>query len=369
MALLNELQYLIALTYVKHIGHVSIRNLISYCGSAEKIFNTSKEKLMKVPGIDSVRADAIKSFSDFQSAIREYEYLQKHNLSIISYYNSLYPIRLKNINESPPILYFKGQPETLQKAKTIALVGTRKATPYGKQMVSKLIEGLAVHKPVIISGLAYGIDTMAHKAAMEHGLDTIAVLAHGLNTIYPSANKPLAEKIIHQGGLCTSYRTDQDTMPEYFAERNRLIAALSDAVIIVESAETGGALITAQHAIEYNKDVFAVPGRAGDIYSEGCNALIKSNMAALIESADDLTKSLRWDAEGQSKSRQRSLFIQLSEQEQVLFDFIKSNPDAHIDTITMNIDLAPSKIANLLLELEINGVVLALPGKRFRVYT
>lgn len=368
MSAANELLYLIALTQVKQIGPVSLRNLISYCGSAEKVFSSSKHKLLQVPGIDEGRAEAIRAFNDFTAAEQEVAFIQKHHIRALAFYDSSYPLRLKHINDAPAILYYRGI-DVYNSPKTIGIVGTRKATAYGRMMVEKIISGLAPYQPTIISGLAYGIDIMAHKTALEHKLNTIAVLAYGLNTIYPSSHKSVAEKMVQQGGLITEYRTDQKMQPEYFADRNKIIAAMSDAVIVVESAVTGGALITAQYAAEYNRDVFAVPGRSGDDYSAGCNALIKNNKATLLERAEDLISALRWDAELQTKQKQRQLFVELNESEQTLFDYLKSHPDAHMDDITMNVNLQASKVAGTLLDLELKGIVLALPGKRYRAVT
>jgi DNA processing protein len=236
-------------------------------------------------------------------------------------------------------------------------------------MVEKIIHGLTPYKPTIISGLAYGIDIMAHRTALECKLDTIAVLAHGLHTIYPTTHRSTADKIIKQGGLITEYHTNQKMQPEFFADRNKIIAALCDAVIVVESATKGGALITAQYATEYNRDVFAVPGRANDEWSAGCNALIKNNKAALIDSAEDIISTLRWDAANESGAQQRKLFVELNEAEQQVFDYLKANQDADIDTLTMHLNMQASKLAGLLLEMEIKGVLMALPGKRYRAVT
>lgn len=368
MSASNDLLYLIALTQVKQIGPVSIRNLIGYCGSAQQVFAASKHKLLQVPGIDEVRAEAIKTFDNYNAAEKELSFIQKHNIQALAFYDATYPLRLKQLNDAPALLYFRGT-AVCNAPKTIGIVGTRKATAYGKMMVEKIISDIAHYEPTIVSGLAYGIDIIAHKAALEHNLNTIGVLAYGLNTIYPSVHRSVAEKMIQKGGLITEYRTEQKMQPEYFADRNKIIAAMCDAVIVVESAVSGGALITAQYAAEYNRDVFAVPGRSGDEYSAGCNALIKNNKASLLESANDLVTYLRWDVEHDIKQKQRQLFVELDENEQELFNFLKLNPDAHVDVITMSMNKQASKVAGMLLELEIKGVVLALPGKRYRAVT
>ncbi len=361
----TELLSLIALTQIKLIGPVSIRNLISYCGSASNVFQAGKNKLLQVPGIDEIRSQLILSSKDFSSAKKELEFIEHNHIECIPYYASSYPQRLSNINDAPAMLYYKGT-SVLNNTKCIGIVGTRKATAYGKLMVEKLIEGIAPYSPIIISGLAYGIDIMAHKAALHHGLNTVAVLGYGLNTIYPGSNKSTADKMLNHGGLITEYRTDQGMQPEYFADRNKIIAGLCDAVIVIESAEKGGALITAQYAADYNRDVFAVPGRSGDQLSEGCNNLIKNNKAALIDDPYDLIKVMSWDVELDNKSRQRLLLFDLSEQEQMVFDFLKTNVDCHIDTITTQNNMPHSRVASVLLELEIKGAVMALPGKRYK---
>jgi DNA processing protein len=364
----NELLSLIALTQIKLIGPVSIRNLISYCGSASAVFKAGKHKLQMVPGIDEIKSQLILSTKDHSAAQKELQFIQRNGIECIPFYDSAYPQRLTNINDAPALLYYKGK-NVLNNTRSIAIVGTRKATAYGKLMVEKLIEGIASYEPLIISGLAYGIDIMAHKSALQHNLSTVAVLGYGLNTIYPNMHQSTADKMLHQGGLVTEYRSDQGMQPEFFADRNKIIAALSDAIIVVESAEKGGALITAKYAADYNRDVFAFPGRSGDQYSEGCNNLIKNNKAALIDNANDLIKAMRWDIETESKTRQRLLLFDLSDQEQMIFDFLKTNSDSHIDTITTQTNLPHSKVAGVLLDLEIKGAIIALPGKRFKAVT
>lgn len=366
----RDLKALLYLTKIKLIGPVSIRNLISYCGSAQQVLNSGKNKLMQVPGINEERAELIiQNRNQLDKSVdQEMEFIFKHNIHCLPYYDELYPYRLKNIHDAPALLFFKGQ-ACYNQPRCIAVVGTRKATPYGKQFVESLIQDLKLYDPVIVSGLAYGIDIIAHRQAIEHNLNTIAVLGYGLHTVYPASHQSVADKMQNRGGLITEYRTDQKMQPEFFADRNKIIAGLCDAIIVVESAVKGGALITAQYAVDYNRDVFAVPGRVGDSYSEGCNDLIKSNKAALIDRAEDLIKALRWDTDLQKGSTQRRMLFDLNEQEQILFDYLKEYEDAHVDQIAIHTKMTASKVAGILLELELKGAVLALPGKRYRAIT
>jgi DNA processing protein len=265
------------------------------------------------------------------------------------------------------MLYYKGTSD-LNAPKVIAMVGTRKATEYGRDICRKIIEGLVEQNVLIVSGLAYGIDTWSHKAALDNKLDTVGVLGHGLDRIYPFANRALAEKMTGSGGLLCEYMSN--TMPdrENFPMRNRIIAGISDAVIVVEAGASGGALITAEIANSYNRDVFAVPGRLGDPHSEGCNKLIKINKAALIQSAKDISYLLNWsDEKDQKKVVQRQLFLDLSPDEELIVNTLREKGDMEIDTLLLETLLMPAKAASVLLNLEFEGVIRCLPGKVYRL--
>ncbi|MCY7361401.1 MAG: DNA-processing protein DprA, partial [Ignavibacteria bacterium] len=244
---MNDPIYRIALTLIPNIGDVLIRNLISYCGSEEKIFKAGKEKLLKIPGVGEVIAQSIKSFDDFKRAEEELKFVEKHNIQMLFFTDANYPARLKQYNDSPVLLYYKGTTDLNFKT-GVAIVGTRNATDYGKSVTEKLVQELAPYKPVIISGLAYGIDIHAHRDALNNKLETIAVLGHGLHTIYPAQHRSAAQKIVEQGGLLTEFMSSSSFDKENFPKRNRIVAALCDCLVIVESGIKGGALITAHLA-------------------------------------------------------------------------------------------------------------------------
>ena len=263
-------------------------------------------------------------------------------------------------------MFYKGNAD-LNKEKIVAVIGTRNATDYGKQQTEKLMAGLAAENILIVSGLAYGIDVCAHRAALTNKLDTVAVLGHGLDDLYPGLNKGTADKMIHQGGLLTEFLSKTNADRENFPKRNRIVAGMSDAVIVVESKRTGGALITAEIAHTYNRDVFAFPGEAEAEFSAGCNMLIKRNKAALIENAADLLYAMGWEQTDtkKNKSKQFILPINLTEDETMLISLIKDAPSIHIDEICAKLQLTPGKASGLLLQLEFSNLIKSLPGKLY----
>jgi DNA processing protein len=274
---------------------------------------------------------------------------------------------LKQCHDSPLMLYYKGTAD-LNAPKIVAMVGTRKATEYGRDMCRKIVEGLIEHNVLIVSGLAYGIDTWSHKAALDNKLETVGVLGHGLDRIYPFANRSLAEKMTETGGLLCEYMSNTTPDRENFPMRNRIIAGISDAVVVIEAGITGGALITAEIANSYNRDVFAVPGRIVDQHSEGCNKLIKINKAALIQSANDISYLLNWDqVKVPTKNIQRQLFINLSPDEELIVNTLKEKGDLDIDTLLIETTMLPAKAASVLLNMEFEGIIRCLPGKVYRL--
>jgi DNA processing protein len=357
----------IALTMIEGVGDVLARQLISYCGDVDAIFREKKRNLEKIPDIGPKTAASIAGFRNFARAEKELEFILKHHIEMYFYLDEDYPARLKNCYDAPLLLYYKGT-ASLNHNRMVAIVGTRKATDYGREFTNKLVEELSLMKAFVISGLAYGIDITAHKAALNSGIETIGVMAHGLDRIYPQVHKPVARKMTEHGGLLTEHISGADPDKENFPKRNRIIAGLCDAVIVVEAAKKGGALITADLANSYNRDVFALPGRIHDQYSEGCNMLIKSNRAALIQSAADIRYIMGWDDEKQTNSvKQRELFIELSADEKMLVSFIAEQKKAAIDAIVIHSGMLPSKVAGLLLNLEFSGVIKCLPGKVFQI--
>jgi len=362
------LLYEISLTLIDGIGDVLAKNLVSYCGSAESVFKESKRKLEKIPGIGEKTALSISSFSDFQRAEEEIRFIEKNQIIPLFYTHPDYPKRLKNCMDAPVMLYYKGTAD-LNSQRMVAIVGTRSATDYGKDFTLKLISDLKNLNVCIVSGLAYGIDVSAHKAALKNEMATIGVLGHGLDRIYPPVHNSIAEKMLTSGGLLTEYISETNPDKENFPARNRIVAGISDAVVVIEAASTGGALITAEIANIYNRDVFALPGKIGDNYSEGCNHLIKKNKAALIESAKDIEYIMGWEEKRDSKIpvRQSSLFIELDEEEKNLVALLSTKGRLDIDSICNNSSLPVSRVSSTLLNLEFKGVLKSLPGKIFEL--
>ncbi|MBK6483036.1 MAG: DNA-protecting protein DprA [Chitinophagaceae bacterium] len=361
----DHLLYKIALTLIPGIGDVLARNLVSYCGSVERIFKSKKSELLRVPGIDAVRAAAVLSFRSFKQAEEEIAFIEKNKINPLFYLDQDYPARLKSIADSPILLYSKGN-VLLNGGRMVAIVGTRHATIYGKTITETLIEDLKAYDVTIISGLAYGIDICAHRAAVEAGIPTIGVLGHGLNRLYPAQHRSTAVKMLEQGGLITEFKSTDPFDRENFPKRNRIVAGLCDATIVIESAVKGGALITAEIANSYNRDVFAVPGKVGDIYSEGCNYFIKSNKANLVECANDIAYLSGWIDRRTNRTRQKEIFVALDEPEKQLVAMLNTSP-MHIDEIARTSNLFGSRLASILLGLEFKGVIIALPGKSYKL--
>jgi DNA processing protein len=354
----------LSLHFTPGIGDFLVKQLVSYCGSAEQVFKTPKGKLLKIPGVGEVSAAAIKNGNSFHEAEREFKKAEKEETEIIFFTDKKYPQRLKLIEDAPSLLYYKGN-ESLNPIKSVGIVGTRQATEYGKELVDKICRDLAPHQPLIVSGLAYGIDIQAHKYALHYGLSTIGVMGSGIDVIYPAAHKDTARKMINQGGLLTENHFGTKPDAHNFPARNRIIAGLCDALIVVEAAEKGGALITADIANSYNKDVFAIPGNIGNQYSEGCNKLIKTNRANLFNSVKDLEYIMNWssDAPALSPSVDLSSF---EPDEQTVIQILKAkNAPIMVDELSIRSSMNPSKLASILLTLEFKNVVKSIPGKLF----
>ncbi|HZK06840.1 MAG TPA: DNA-processing protein DprA [Bacteroidales bacterium] len=361
------LAYQIGITLLPGVGDVIGKKLIAYCGGAEAVFKESREALKKIPGIGSKLIDSIFSHNVLDRAKEEIEFIEKNNIQPLFYLDKQYPARLKNCEDSPIMLYQKGHTD-LNTAKVVSIVGTRKATEYGKEICNKIVEGLAGYNVLVLSGLAYGIDTCAHKAALDHGLHTAAVLGHGLDRIYPYLNKPLSEKICDHGALLAEFMSQTLPDRENFPKRNRIIAGMSDAVVVVEAALSGGALITAEIANSYNRDVFSVPGRLGDVFSEGCNKLIKINKAALLQSAEDIAYIMGWQRkENMQTGIQRQLFVELTPLEESIVNMLRNADTLGLDEMSLALSLPVNKVSSTLLTLEFQGLVRALPGSLYRL--
>lgn len=359
---------LLALHFIPGLGDYLIRQVVSYCGTAEKVFKTPKGKLLKIPGIGGTTANSILNANTFEKAEQELRKAERELVTISFYTDKTYPSRLKHLPDSPSVLYHKGNID-FENAKTVGIVGTRQATQYGKERVEQIISELVPHQPLVISGLAYGIDIHAHKQSIRNNLPTLGIMASGMDIIYPSVHKETAKKMLEHGGLASenSFGTKPDA--HNFPQRNRIIAGLSDALIVVEAAEKGGALITAEIANSYNKDVFAFPGNIGETYSSGCNNLIKSNKAHLITSIKDLEYIMNWSINTNHSKPVESTKVTLSEfseDEQIILKILLEKKDAvQIDELSWKSSLPISTLASILLGLEFKGVLKSLPGKQY----
>jgi DNA processing protein len=359
---------LLALHFIPGLGDYTIRQLISYCGSASRIFSTPRGKLLKIPGIGPVITDSIAAGKSFAQAEQEMIRAAKDGVTIRFYLDKNFPSRLKQLPDAPTVLYCKGNIE-FEVSKTVGIVGTRQATAYGKEQVEKLIQGLKPHQPLIVSGLAYGIDIHAHKQAVQNQMPTIGVMGSGIDIIYPAAHQDTARKMQESGGLITEnpYGTKPDA--HNFPQRNRIIAGLSDALVVVEAAEKGGALITAEIANSYNKDVFAFPGNVGTTYSSGCNNLIKTNRAHLITSVKDLEYIMNWSADTSAhpKKTPGMNLDSFSDEEKLVLNLLLDKSPLMIDELSWKTNIPVSQLASVLLTLEFNNIVKSLPGKQYAI--
>jgi DNA processing protein len=363
----KDLIYKIAVGLIPGLGPVNSKNIISYLGSIEKLFTAKEKAFLNIPGIaEKAARSIIKNRNVLDRAEQELKFIEKHNISPLFYTDKAYPYYLKQCVDAPLLLYIKGTTD-FQNRKIISVIGTRKATPYGKDICKQLIKELADkgHNPIIVSGLAYGIDSCAHQAAIDNGLDTIAVLGHGLDRMYPAQHRNLATKIIKQGGLLTEFMSDSEFKRQNFLQRNRIIAGMSQATIVIESAEKGGSLTTAEYANSYNREVFAVPGRLGDSFSKGCNFLIKTHRAALLQSVDDIEYLLNWEKEQAAKQQQ--IFVELDEEQKKITQVLQNSKTASADEICRHTGFPIYKVSSVLLDLEFKGIIRTLPGKMYEL--
>jgi DNA processing protein len=355
----------IAITLIPGVGDVNAKKLIAWCGSAEAVFREKRQALLKIPGMGTATVDSILGTQVLDRAEREMAFIERYRIRPLFYLDDHYPQRLKHCMDGPVMLYLRGKAE-LNCPRVLSVVGTRRASSYGRTMTERIISGLEGMDILVVSGLAYGIDTHAHRTALAAGLPTVGILAHGLDRIYPGANRKLAIKMQDEGGLLTEFLSETNPDRENFPRRNRIVAGLSDATLVIESATKGGALITANIAHSYDRDVLAVPGRCDDDLSKGCNYLIKANKAALVESADDIRYIMQWDEKAKGKARQARMFNELSKEASILFDILREHEESSIDFLVMKSRQSNSRIAAALLELEFNGLVKSLPGKMYR---
>jgi DNA processing protein len=358
----------VALSFVKNLGPVAAKSLMAYLGGSEEVFKTSPVKMATIPGIGEKRATQWNFEEALRLAEKEILFTEKHNIDIIYYTDARYPKRLKNCGDSPILLYAKGNME-LNLPKVISIVGTRNATDYGKQLCHQLIEELQQYNVLIVSGLALGIDVAAHKECLKLNVPTVGVLGHGLDRMYPNQNRVTAEKMLENGGLLTEYPSGTVPDRENFPQRNRIVAGMTDATVVIEAGIKGGALITAEIANSYNRDVFAFPGRLDDVYSEGCNFLIRNNKASLLTCVADLAFSMGWDKPDSTRPvEQFSLPLDLTNDERLIFDILQQHKSPlAIDDLTIKANMPMSILAMNLLNMEMQGYIRSLPGKTYRV--
>lgn len=362
---MEDLLYKIAISLLPGVGPVKARSLISYVGSPEQVFKEKQNSLQKIPGIGQFIASKIKPDEVLKKAEAELQFINDNKIKTLFYLDKKYPKKLAQNDDAPILLYTLGEMDFNSK-KYISIVGTRSMSHYGNDNCNNLVQGLKNQgfEPVIVSGLAYGVDYCAHTAALKNNLQTVAVLGHGLSTMYPAAHRELAKKITKNGALITEFPFKAKIDPSNFVKRNRIVAAMSEAVIVVESAVKGGSLITAEYAVQYARDVYTFPGRVGDKSSEGCNFLIKTNRAALIENANDLIYNLRWE-KSKHKPVQNTIFTELTNDEQKIVDLLQNNENVNVDVIAYETKLPINMVLATLFNLEFKGIVKSLPGRMY----
>lgn len=361
----------IALTQVSGIGVVWGRNLINAMGSAVDVFLNRHEIPCILPGTTQRVVDALHCPQAIARAEKEYEFIQKNKIQCLTINDEAYPSRLRECDDAPIVLYFKGD-TNLNAIRVINIVGTRNATDYGKQICFRFLQDLKELCPeiLVVSGLAYGIDIHAHRAALQYNFPTVGVLAHGLDRIYPAAHRRIAVEMLDKGGLLTEFMTETNPDRHHFVSRNRIVAGMSDATIVVESASKGGSLITADLAQGYHRDCFAFPGRHTDAQSQGCNQLIQDNKAALIQSAEDFVKMMSWDANKQNPHTehiQRLLFPDLSEEESRIVSLLSNSESIHLNDLVIATDIPVHRMNASLFELEMKGIIRVQAGNLYQL--
>ncbi len=362
---IQKLHAILRLQKTKSIGTILAKKLINTVGDVRLLFKERPQTLQKIHGVGALIVKHLRDESKLKLVDTEIQYILDNNIKYSYFLDREYPQNLKQCIDAP-ILFFQEGNIDFSNNKILSIVGTRNMTSYGRGFCNQLINDLAEYDPIIVSGLAYGVDICAHKAAIENRLQTIAVLAHGLEQIYPKSHKKYIRQIYERGGVMTEFWHQEDPMREHFLQRNRIVAGLSQATVVIESAEKGGSLVTADIANSYNREVFAVPGKSTDIYSKGCNELIKKCKAQLITSSEDLASMLNWDTKiTSSKKIQKQLFIELDHLEQKVYDYLQHKEGQLLDVIALECNISTFRLASTLLQLELKGLVKPLPGKVF----
>jgi len=356
----------IALTLIKGVGPVTAKSLLHQFKSAEAVFLATEQELLMLEGVGKVIAKQILYTDALKLATEQLKFLTQYKIRVLFYTDDDYPHRLKNCCDAPILLYYKGTAD-LNHHRIISIVGTRKATSYGLLLCKQLADTLQHYNVLVVSGLAYGIDVAAHRQSLHYHIPTVGVLGHGLDRIYPAAHRQIALDMVKNGGLLTEF--PPNTIPDKanFPKRNRIIAGMADVVLVVEAAKKGGALITAEIASSYDRDVFAFPGKTTDEYSGGCNFLIKTNRAALISHAKDLAYYMGWEALNEPKLMQQTVIpIGLSAAELSIVDLLRVS-SLRIDALALKVSVRQSKLALCLLNLEMQGVIVSLPGQVYQL--
>ncbi len=362
----EKLLAILRLQKSRAVGDILAKKLIVNVGNVEQVFREKTSVLEKINGIGNHVIKHLLDKKNLDLAEQELKYIKDNNIDFSYFLDEDFPINLQNCIDSP-ILFFKDGNIDFSNSKIISIVGTRNITSYGRDFTNSLIEELAEYNPIIVSGFAYGVDICAHKAAIKNNLQTIAVLAHGLDQIYPKVHKKYINEVNKNGGFLTEFWHEETPLRENFLKRNRIVAGISKATIIIESATKGGSLVTADIANSYNRDVFALSGRATDLYSKGCNNLIKINKANLLTSAEDIVKMLNWDIQEKPKSIQKQLFVELNEREQKVYDFLHEKGSQTLDVISLECNIPVFQLSSILLQMELKGITKPLPGKMFEL--
>ncbi|MFH4969193.1 DNA-processing protein DprA [Gaetbulibacter sp. M240] len=363
----TDLLYTLALQHIPNIGDITAKRLINHCGSAEAVLKESSHKLQKINGIGSVIVQAISKKNYLKEAEAEMNFIEKEGLQVFYFEDDDYPEKLKHCIDGPILLFQSGKID-LKQRHIISIVGTRKITNSGVAFCENLIETLAVYNPLIVSGFAYGTDITAHKAALQHKLQTIGCLAHGFHTIYPKVHKKYMAQMEAHGGFLSEFSSTDSFDKKNFLKRNRVIAGISQATIVIESARRGGSLVTADIANSYNREVFAVPGRTTDSLSEGCNNLIKHQRAHMLTTPLDVPYILGWELENKQKPAiQKQLFVELDPEEKIIYNYLKDHDKQQLDTIAIHCEMPIYKVASILLNMELKGLIRPLPGKLFEI--
>jgi len=363
----EELHYLLALQRVPNLGDISAKKLLARVGSAKAIFKSSKESLNKIEGIGPFKLKGLNEKIQLVEAEKELQFALKQKVKVLAYSDANFPQNLLHCPDSPLVLFYKGS-VSFKERKIISIVGTRNATPYGKNFCESLIKTLAPYDLILVSGMAYGIDIKVHTSCLKHGVDTVGCLAHGLHTMYPKSHSKYVSEIIEKGGFLTEFWSNDSFDRTNFLRRNRIIAGIAEATIVIESGIKGGSLVTADIANSYSRDVFALPGNVNDTFSKGCNGLIKQHKAQAITTPEDIPLFLNWNKPIAKKATiQTRLFVDLTNDEQQLVTVLQKHKHMHIDALSIAANLPSFKVASILMNLELKGIIQTLPGKIFKL--